>query len=802
MNIRTRKVLRDIWQNKVRTALVVLSIAVGLMAISTTFRAQAIFRQNLQAELDAINQASATLLTMPVDDDEITAVSRVEQIEDVEGVQVISARVLIGEDWRTLRLVALPDFYDTQIDKIRPEEGDWPPPERTILFERSSIDNVGKTIGDLVEVESPAGTVRELPIAGTVHDLNIVSGRMIDQVLFGYTTMETAVWLGMSDQINQVKLTTAEDRLDKIHIRAVADEARDRMESGGTVVFGISIPAPGKHLLDNVVQSLLLILGSLGLLSLLLSAFLVFNTISALLARQIPQIGIMKAIGAPRRDILLMYLTTILIFSGIAILLAVPLGMIGARVMTAQLGYLLNFDVTSYQVPSTVLLLEIGIGLLVPLLAAMVPIWNGTRITVRQAMDTQSGGGGKFGTSWIDRLLARLRGLPATISYAVRNIFRRKLRLFLTLFTLSLGGAIFITVLSVRASLFLTIDQIADYWQQDITLDLQRPYRLQQLQDEVSTLANVADSEGWLINPAFYIRPDGQEADTNLTMFAVPPDGQFLTPTLINGRWLQPDDTNALVANIDLTANEPTIAIGETVTLRVNGKEAEWEVVGIVTPQLVGAGEPQPENPIVYVPIAHFASENGLTGRVNRLNIAAIANEPADQQQLSRQVRNTLHDQGFHISNTDTNARTRALAENLTMPVLILLLSMAFLFALVGGLSLMGTMSLNVLERTKEIGVIRSMGGTSGTIMQIVVVEGVFVGVLSWLLAAILAYPLGWVMSAAVGISFIKVPLIYQFAPFGILLWLGIVTVIAVLASYLPARNASKLVVREALAYE
>ncbi len=801
MNIRTRKVLRDIWQNKVRTALVVISIAVGLMAISTTFRAQAIFRQNLDAELTAINQASATLLTTPVNDDVITAVSEVAQIDQAEGIQMIPARVKIGEDWRTLRLLAIPDFADVQIDKIRPEAGAWPPQERTLFVERSSLGTFGKEIGDTVMIESPTGTIREIPIAGTVHDLNIVSGRMIDQVLFGYTTLETAVWLGLPERMTEIKLTTADDRLDVAHIRDVADAARDRVEANGNTVFGLRIPNPGKHLLDNVVQSLLLILGSLGILSLFLSAFLVFNTISALLIRQVPQIGIMKAIGAPRKDILLMYLTTILIFSAIAVVLAVPLGMIGARVMTAQLGYLLNFDVTNYRTPPTVLLLEIGIGLLVPLLAAMVPIWNGTRITVRQAMDAR-GGGGQFGSNGLDTLLTKLRGLPATLSYAARNIFRRKLRLFLTLFTLSLGGAIFITVLSVRASLFLTIEQIADYWQQDVTLDLQRPYRLQQLQDEVRRMPNVAASEGWLIHPTFYIRPDGQEAETNVTMFAVPPDSQFLTPTLINGRWLTPDDTNALVANIDLTTNEPAIALGETVRMRVNGQEADWEVVGIVTPQLVGTGEPRPENPIVYVPYAYFAAENGLLGRVNRLNIQGTRSEPPAQTQLSRQVRDHLHDRGFHIQFTDTNAHTRAIAENLTMPVLLLLLSMALLFALVGGLSLLGTMSLNVLERTQEIGIIRSIGGTSRTIMQIVVVEGVFVGLISWLLAALLAYPLGWVMSTAVGISFIKVPLIYDFAPIGILLWLGIVTVIAVLASYLPARNASRLVVREALAYE
>lgn len=637
MNIRSRKVLRDIWQNKARTALVVASIAVGLMAISTTFRAQAIFTQNLNAGLAEINQASATLLTQPVTQDVITAVADIERIAAAEGRQTIPARIGVAEDWRTLRLVALPDIVSGQIDKILPTEGDWPPPERTILIERSSLDSLGKAIGDVVQIEAPNGEVRELKIAGTVHDLNVVSGRLVDQVVFGYITLDTAVWLGLPERWTEINITTANRRSDTAYIREVADEARERVEATGSPVLGLRIPAPGKHLLDNVVQSLLLILGSLGLLSLLLSAFLVFNTISALLARQVPQIGVMKAIGAPRRDILLMYLTTIFIFSAIALLLAVPLGMIGARLMTQMLGYLLNFEVTNYRVPTAVLLLEVGIGLLVPLLAALVPILNGTRLTVRQALDAR-GGGGQFGAGTIDRLLGRLRGLPAALSYAMRNIFRRKLRLLLTLFTLSLGGAIFMTVLSVRASLFITIEEIAAYWQQDVTVDLQRPYPLADLQTALTAVSGVADSEGWFISPAFFIRPDGSDAAEDMTIFAVPPDSQFIQPKLLDGRWLQPGDNNALVANIDLSVNEPTISVGETVQVRVNGNAAEWQVVGIVTPQLVGAGEPRPENPIAYVPYAYFAAENRLSEHVNRLNIAAEDHSEAVQTALTRQI--------------------------------------------------------------------------------------------------------------------------------------------------------------------
>jgi len=573
------------------------------------------------------------------------------------------------------------------------------------------------------------------------------------------------------------------------------------IESHRLPVFGIQIPTPGKHLMDNVVQSLLLILGSLGGLSMLLSSFLVFNTVSAILSRQVPQVGVMKAIGAPRRDILTMYLATIFIFSGIALLIAVPLGMIGARVMTMQLAKLMNFDINSFRVPPAILLLELTIGILIPLLAALAPILKGTRLTVREAFSSQSGSG-QFGAGRIDKWLSQMRGLSIGVSYAARNIFRRKGRLVLTLLTLSIGGAIFITTLSVRASLFLTIDSIAAYWQQDVTVELQGPHTLAEMEEIISEVDGITAVEGWTVAPAFRLRDDGSDSTEAITLFAIPPDSEFVEPTLLNGRWLTADDENGIVINIDFAGNESDIAVDDEITMRIHGVESEWTVVGIATTQMVGLGEPRPEIPMAYVEIGMFETAVNGTGHINRVAIATAPHTAIAQSTLAAELDELLAENAIRVRTIDTHNEMRSQAENLMMPILLLLLSMAVLFALVGGLSLAGTMSLNVLERTQEIGIIRAIGAPSRDIMQIVIIEGVFIGLLSWLLAAILAYPMGWMMSTAVGISFIKVPLTYAFAPLGILLWLAIVVALAILASYLPARNASNLIVREALAYE
>lgn len=130
------------------------------------------------------------------------------------------------------------------------------------------------------------------------------------------------------------------------------------------------------------------------------------------------------------------------------------------------------------------------------------------------------------------------------------------------------------------------------------------------------------------------------------------------------------------------------------------------------------------------------------------------------------------------------------------------LLVMALLLGIVGGLSLMGTMSISVLERTREIGVMRAIGASNGAVLRIVLQEGLFIGLLSWLLAVLIALPMSKLMSDAVGVAFLRLPLSYVFSTGGVFIWLALVLMVAGAASLLPAWKAAQITVRDALAYE
>ena len=130
------------------------------------------------------------------------------------------------------------------------------------------------------------------------------------------------------------------------------------------------------------------------------------------------------------------------------------------------------------------------------------------------------------------------------------------------------------------------------------------------------------------------------------------------------------------------------------------------------------------------------------------------------------------------------------------------LLIMALLTAVVGSMGLMGTMGMNVLERTREIGIMRSIGAVDSEVMRTVIVEGVLIGGIAWLIGALLSFPITYLLSDIVSLAIFQSPIAVLFTYQGFAIWLLVVLALSAVASVLPARNAARLTIREVLAYE
>ena len=801
-DLQTRKILRDLWGNKARTVLVVLTIAIGVYSVGSISRAWVILSTNLTDNYLAAAPASATISTAgPFDNSFVESVRRMPEIAKAEGRNGLIVRVKVGSDrWHLLRLIVRADYNDLSLDKIQTQAGSWPPPRQSLLLERSSQDLVQLGIGDTATIRLPDGNFHEIQVAGIVHDLT-QTPTDFTYIGYGYITKRTLSQLTGASNYNNLDIIVANQPLNKRHIQDVVELVVNKMEANGLVVTNKDIPNPGVHQLNDIIQSVLQLLVILTLMAVFLGIFLEINIVSALLAQQVQQIGAIKAIGGRSGGIAAMYLKTIVIFGILALVIAVPLSMIVSWLTAVFVANFINFDITNYDIPPQIYALEIATGVLLPCLAALYPILNGTRITVREAIQQSGIQTVQFGTGGFEELLNKMRGLPPIVLYAFRNIFRRKVRLALATLTLSIAGAVFISVISVRNSLIVTIDEIANYWQEDVMLAFYRPHRLSKIEQVAANFSNVSAIEGRLIYDGFRIRADGRESTQQIKLFGLDPNSRFIQPTLLEGRWLQPDDQNNIVVNVDFLELEPDIKIGDEVTLRTEQRETVWQVVGIATSQVIGGGELL-KAPIAYANYPQLAEAVGQIGMVNRLLVAYQQPDAVSDKAMVNMLENGLQQANMRVVFSLLNSDVRQSLRNAFAIIINLVQLMSFLFAIVGGLGLMSMMSLNVLERTQEIGIIRVVGGIGKVITQIVIIESIVVGLLSWLVGSLLAYPVSKLMSIALGNTMLNVPLTHVFPLRGLVLWLLFILVLAVLASVIPARSASRLVIRETLSYE
>jgi putative ABC transport system permease protein len=147
--------------------------------------------------------------------------------------------------------------------------------------------------------------------------------------------------------------------------------------------------------------------------SLGLSTFLVINMMNALMVQQIPQIGIMKIVGGLRSQIITLYLSGAAVYGVLALLLAVPIGALAGGALSQWMLTFLNILPSDFEVVPSTLVVQLLTGLLTPLLAALIPVLQGGAISPARAISDRGLGQGKYGTRFLDRLLGRIRGIPA-----------------------------------------------------------------------------------------------------------------------------------------------------------------------------------------------------------------------------------------------------------------------------------------------------------------------------------------------------------------------------------------------------
>lgn len=790
---RWKKVLADLWSNKTRSLLVVLSIAVGVFAVGVISSAYVIIRQDMAADYLSINPHTARIYTDPFDDELLSALSKIPEVTAVDGRYDLAVKInAAGGKQVRASISTLPALQKIKVDQIVLERGAPYLGKHEIYLERQGAAGLGLQPGDFVDLLLANGQVRRLKIAGTVHDVHANPYYFTGQTS-GYVDSATMEWLGGSTLYNYVMFTNTGSHTDEAHVSAVAQVVANKIQQSGREVYNVVVNHPGQHPAQNIIDTVLALMGALGVLAVFLSGFLVANTLSALMSQQIRQIGVMKAFGATLSQVASMYLTLVLAFGILALLVAMPLSGLASYALTRWFEGMLNANTAAFHLPGLSLALQMGIGLVVPLASACVPVVTGARRTVREAISSQglndAGQPGLF-----DHLLNTFQWLSRPLLLSLRNTFRRKARMLLTLGTLTLGGAIFISVISVRESMYHELDQSFGYFQSDLNVDFLRDYPVERLQEAAAGVPGVVSMESWKTGRVQVMYPD-REIGSTVFLFAPPSGTQLVQPVLSEGRWLLPQDENAIVVDHQFASARPDVKLGAILQVRIEKRDYPFRVVGIF--KMAGS----PSNPYTYANYEYVSKITHAVRKANSLRIVTDSHSPARQTAVMNTLQTRFEELGMGATlqtGNDLIAQKRSQVNLL----IYLLLFMAVLIAVVGGLGLMGTMSMNVLERTREIGVMRSIGARNRAIFKIILSEGLLVGSISWALSIALAVPMTRLLDRVLGVSLLSLPLDFQLSMVGMGLWLGGVLALAALASFLPARSAVRLTVRDVLSYE
>jgi putative ABC transport system permease protein len=789
-------VLSDLFDNKMRTLLVVASIAVGVFSIGMIISTYGILSEDINHSYASVNPVNIEIWTDPFFEDFTRIIERIPGVEKVEGRQVIGVRASQdGSAWQSVTLLAVDDFEAMEINKLATIEGTRFPNRRELLISDSFLSSTGFQVGDLIEVELPNGSTYIMPVVGLIidqatGDADPTAGSN------AYITLDTLESLGLENYYNRLYVNVSGPGSDKDAIAEIATLVEDKIEGNHREVYRTEINVSDQHPLESTVLALLGVLGALGLLITVLSSTLIINTLNALLTQHMRQIGVMKLIGGRSFQILGMYLILIFFYGVLALIIAVPAGVFAGYAFAEFIADMFGAVLQGFRIIPVAVIAQVLIAFLIPIGAGFFPVNKGSKTNVRRAISVDRQGSQSPKLGILERFTSLVSWVSRPIQLSIRNTFRQKGRLLLTIFTLTIAGAVFIGVFNVRESMAQFMDQLTQHFMGDVTLSFGQPYPITRIEQVVLPVPGVKDMEAWGGTSAEIWDTDDNVVD-NMQIIAPPQDTSLLDPDMVAGRWLEPGEREAIVVSDAIYDIYPDLQPGDTLIIKVAGeREKEWTVVGVFRfISMIG-------DTLAYADQDFVADLLDLPNQAYSFKVTTVEHSLESQKAISAYLNEYLVDRGFVVRSVEAGLVTREDTTQAINILVIFLLIMALLTAFVGSIGLTGTMGMNVLERTREIGVMRAIGAVDFEIIKSVVIEGLMIGLITWVLAIGLSFPISSLLLRIISEAMMGSSMDLVFTTQGIFIWLGVVLVLSFIASILPARNAARLTIQEVLAYE
>ena len=800
MSVIWYKIWFDLWHNKTRTLLTVLSIAAGVFAVGAIFGMSEMLITNMdKSHHEVLSTHINVALETAVDRETLLGLRDVPGVEDVDPYNSVNVQYKLHpqDEWRQ-GVIQMRDNYEQQkYSLLQLRAGHCPAGKNEIAVERMGAQFLHIGIGDSVIFKIDEKE-RVLPITGFIRHPFVPPPQFMDLAFF-FVNGEGMQRLGIPEgkfTALYVRVTPYSDA----YAKEVASAIKDKLAKQNINVAGFGYENPDKHWGRTYLDAMTQVQQLLALICVVIGAVLVFNTISNLITQQTNQIGILKAIGGRTSSIVGMYLVSAFIYGALAFIVAFPLGAIVAHAITKVFLNLFNIDYDTFHISRNAVILQALCAILAPLLAGLPPILKGAAITVRQAIASYGLGGG-YRSGRLDRIVEAVgeRLLPSHYATALGNMFRHKGRLLLTQLVLIAAGASFLMVMSLNSSLDLTLDNFFGRQHFDTTIQFKDIERADRIITIAESVPGVDKAEIRYSQQASLFLEGQQVKDAGLStnIRGIPAGTDFYEPLMVAGRWITEQDGRALVIPRQ-TAEDYKIKVGDTITLDLGsyGKDT-WQVIGFYEPVFFGGFS----SASLFAPMDTLFQISKKYNRASQVVVRTTVHDAESVTTVTKNLKEAFERNSLKVSSSQTQPDARATNEWQFSTVTIMLLALSIIVAVVGAIALMGALSIGVIERTKEIGVLRAIGARSHTILGIFVMEGILQGLISWLIAVPLSLLVSPAAAGTMGSVLFGTTMDYRYNWTAVFVWLVIIIVISISASIFPARGATRISVRDSLAY-
>lgn len=803
---RWRKIIRDVWARKGRTTMASLAIFIGVLGVVVLVSSGDLVTKQLQKDLKADEMAMQQVFVSVPSGIDIDNAAYIQALEDSTGVTKVEGRAVYPLDWQ------LPDgtkfengiirasweaFDETSLQPARLIGlGSYPVAgQNEIAIETRMASKYDLAVGDTLILRALGGETIQAEtwtISGIIFDPYPsfdLGGRNIDNEISVFAAYEDAQYIagatGLSIfYVRYTDFATAEDQSETFY-NSIGQK------TDYVPVFNY-MDNPDESTILNQVRGVTDILFMMGIIAMIVSGFLVLNIVNTIVGQQRQQIGVMKSLGATRWDNFKMYMGIALFYGIIGTVPGVIVGLLLGSVMAQNLDTLAMTLIEGFSISTQGLILGIVMGLAVPVVAALVPVFLGTRVTILEAM-TDVGIAFNYGKGRLSRMITAMR-LPMIIRQGISNLTRKKGRMVLTWLTLTLAIAGFMGVFAIFSSANQKIAGVYDSFGYQISVSPTEQQDFDELEaiiKDVDGIRAVYPGVGAQVGLEGYLNPMSQTNHLPVIGFDPATDTFNLDYEAGTG-WENDTDREGIVLTSSV-ARKLGKSVGDEVELSALGKTIQLEIIGVssviidsgflewkILAQLIGFefdGQPTPNRILVQM--------NNDNPSISEVDDTIDA------------VEETILAQGITAEYVNQVKMAEDTAKQISTFGMLFSIS-ALVMAAVGAVGLLATLSMSVFERQKEIGVMRSIGASSVKVISQFMVEGILVGLTAWIVAVPLSYLLGKVLLTMLpfgleGVGYDPISLLYGL--------IGMIS-IATIASLWPSLRAAHKTVSEIIRYQ